>query len=141
MDSTIDSEEIPGDFNESLRDDAEEFGGSGESQPVSTYHARVTKADLAEFADTKEPLIVGEVALVWRGHSTADPPVDFTAHVSEATLERLAQGDIVNYGIRHIDGENQTVHISCGGVSDLFDDERTPKERIREEEPHLRRYL
>jgi len=138
----MDSTNIDGDFNESLRDDAEQFGGQGESSAVPTHHLRVTSADLADFADTKDTLIVGGVALVWRQDPPEEKPdADFVAFVSEATLERLAVGEVVNYGVRSIGGENRTLHVSKGGVSDLFEDDRSPEERIRQEEPHLREYL
>lgn len=138
----MDSTDINGDFNESLRDDAEQFGGQGESDAVPTHHLRVTSADLADFADTKEALIVGDVALVWRQDPPEErPDADFVAFVSQGTLERLAEGAVVNYGVRHINGENRTLHISKGGVSDLFEDDRSPEQRIREEEPHLEAYL
>lgn len=133
-----DSDTIDGDFNKSLRDDAEQFGGEGESAAVPTHHLRVTSADLAHFADAKEPLIVGDVTLVWRQDlPKKEPDADLVVFVSEATLERLASGEVVNYGIRHIGGENQTLHISKGGVSDLFEDDRSPTQRLREEQPHL----
>jgi hypothetical protein len=138
----MDSTDIEGEFNDSLRGDAEQFGGGGQSSAVPTHHVRVTSEDLARFADTKETLLIGEIALVWRKDPPEEEPdADFVVFVSENTLKRLAEGAVVSYGVRHIGGENRTLHISKGGISDLFDDDRTPKERLRQDEPHLRGYV
>ena len=127
----MESDNIPGEFNDSLRGDVEQFGGRGESDSVPTYHARITSADLAHFADTKDTLVVGDVALVWRDDPPKEKPdVDFVVFLTQTTLERLAKGNVVNYGIRRIDGQNQMLHISKGGVSQLFEDYRSPTERI-----------
>lgn len=138
----MESDQVSGEFNDTLQDDAEQFGGRGESTAVPTHHIRVTSEDLAHFADTKEAVVIGSVALVWREDPPDErPDVDFVVFVSQNTLERLASGEVVNYGIHHIDGGNRAVHISKGGVSDLYGDERSPRERIQEEEPHLARYV
>lgn len=134
--------DISGEFNDSLHGDAEQFGGSGNSAAVPTHHIRITSGDLAEFVDTKEPLLVSNVAFVWRSDPPENEPVaDFVGFVTKEMVDQLVSGDVINFGVRHINGENRTLHVSKGGISDLFEDDRSPEERIRQEEPHLREYL
>ena len=134
------AKDIEGRFNDSLKQDAEQFGGENNSQVVPTHHIKVTSADLAEFVDTKETFVVGDVALAWRGStptSEVKTSVDLVVFVSEDTAKRLAKGEIVTFGIQQVGGENKNIHISKGGISDLFEDDRSPQERLRQEQPHL----
>jgi hypothetical protein len=136
------SDTINGEFNDSLREDAEQFGGVGESTTVPTHHIRVTSADLADFADSKGTLSIGDVVLVRRNNPPEEKPnADFVVYLSESALNRLASGEVVDYGIRHINGENVILLISKGGISDLFEDDRSPTQRICEEQPHLADYI
>ena len=137
----MDATEIDGDINDTLAQDAEEFGGGGESTGVTTYHARITSEDLVDIVNGK---IIETDSIYFRPPREVIHPSEsyknndkFAVLLSENTVERLARGEIVSYGIRQINGKNQMLHVSCGGVSDLFDDDRSPLERLKQEEPHL----
>lgn len=135
----ISPDEVAGDINDTLAEDVEQFNGEGESRTIPSTHIRITSADLATIAQD-EVIVIDEITLTTRQRLMDDPPDNqdkFGLALSEMAIKKLARGDLVNYGIRHVNGRNQFVVVSCGGVSDKLGKERPPLEIEKERHPEL----
>lgn len=139
MEDIQDAGEIEHWIKDTLQDAADTFDNRGESQAVLTHHVRISTGDLAHLVNTGEPIEIDGVTIIRRSELLDDiGDGGFVILLSNKAIERLADGQIVDYGISHVGGENKYLIVSAGGVSDKLEKETPPLELEKQEHPELR---
>lgn len=143
----MNSNEIDGFVNDTLAADAEQFGGDDEPTAVPTHHVRIPDDHLAALVDDHEPVVTDTVVFSLR-HVEWDEDADslldsvdtegkFEVLLAENHMEKMIRGTC-DWGIRHVDGINQFLVTSAGGISDDLGTDETAEERLPN---HLQGYI